>query len=594
MEGGEAQVFPPLPTSPSVDLYFDSPNTLQLNPFSPNMPVNIHFQDQDAFLKTPENSALYGSADNTKPNVGNLILGKNSTFIGNIGIPESPIHSVDASQGATLFGKLYAQNVQIKTGTLGIINIFGDTQPNINKIFTVYVENGESYGQLDISQNQDTMTQKETIYIYFPGYVPNNTTFTLVKGPTGQNAINPNNFILLSNQPSVQLYASGGDDLNVTVRHPAVPKNVNNAFLNELIKMAVSSREFAELLYIIENLSPEEVAAAYQKLSPASYHGPAQASKTQLTQSMNSIASRIHTTMTGINTGDSIDYIPILSHILKDSQFWIKWAGSFLEQHNIGDTLGYTDSVLGSIIGVDGFCNPKTRLGLGFGYLSSNIKMNEHTGRTNLNSYQGILYGLRHNPEKSLFLNGTLSAVKNNYKSARTIKIEDFQRTALAEYEGEQYSLLLGGGHLSKAHGWHITPHASLQYTRIFIDPYTETNAGDINLNVSAQNYDALVSDVGIKALYENKIEAGTLTPEFRIDCMRDFIAKAQQTNAEFVGGGGSFSTNGLRPSRTSFSLGTSLNFISHNHFRFLLDYDWEIKKHAYMHHVMATSTLRF
>ncbi|MEF9438633.1 MAG: autotransporter outer membrane beta-barrel domain-containing protein [Candidatus Mariimomonas ferrooxydans] len=122
---------------------------------------------------------------------------------------------------------------------------------------------------------------------------------------------------------------------------------------------------------------------------------------------------------------------------------------------------------------------------------------------------------------------------------------------------------------------------ASLRYTRLHLEGYTETNANSLNLKVDDQDYDFLQSGLGAMIAYKDNT---TFIPELHGMWLYDFIGDKQQTTSTFTGGGGSFNTNGADPAQHSFDIGAGLTLNTENNVSVVLNYDFEIKEDFYGH----------
>jgi outer membrane autotransporter protein len=139
---------------------------------------------------------------------------------------------------------------------------------------------------------------------------------------------------------------------------------------------------------------------------------------------------------------------------------------------------------------------------------------------------------------------------------------------------------LLDGGYTFKAgKKLRITPIASLQYLRLHLDGYTETNAGALNLAVNSQSYDMLQSGLGMKLDRSFEVNYGTIIPEIHAKWLYDFINDKQETTSTFSGGGGSFATNGFTPARSALDIGGRLALVTKGNWSFDANYDFEYKE---------------
>jgi len=168
------------------------------------------------------------------------------------------------------------------------------------------------------------------------------------------------------------------------------------------------------------------------------------------------------------------------------------------------------------------------------------------------------------------------------------------ERIADADYAGQQYSALLGGGYTLSKGALAFTPLASLQYMHLRLNSYTETGAGALNLHVDGQQFDLLQSGLGFKMEYPLKLKSNTFIPEVHFKWLFDFIGDKQQTTSTFSGGGASFRTSGFAPERISYNAGTKMTFLHHNNFDLSFTYDYQFKKNYSAHTGMLRAKLAF
>lgn len=92
---------------------------------------------------------------------------------------------------------------------------------------------------------------------------------------------------------------------------------------------------------------------------------------------------------------------------------------------------------------------------------------------------------------------------------------------------------------------WTFTPTASIAYTRVMLDSFTET--GSLTpLTFPDQHQESLRSEIGARIAYTAVFNGVTITPQVRIAWQHEFMDSTQSMTSGFIGGNGqTFVVNG-------------------------------------------------
>jgi outer membrane autotransporter protein len=244
--------------------------------------------------------------------------------------------------------------------------------------------------------------------------------------------------------------------------------------------------------------------------------------------------------------------------------WWVKGFGYFGSQGAENAFVGYTAGIYGTMIGYDAPIGVGTRAGLGFGYARSNIDGKTFVANTDANTYQATAY-ISHE-DGPWFVQGDASFGWNDYSGTRNVSFSGFNGTADANYSGQSYTGFVTTGYHFFTQGFTLTPLASLQYTHLNLDSYTETGGGGgIDLNVNSQNYNFLESGLGAKVARPFAYGNGTFVPEMHFKWLYEIANPTVKNTATFAvaGGSPSFTTPGFREGDNTFNLGAGLTFLS-------------------------------
>jgi outer membrane autotransporter protein len=117
-----------------------------------------------------------------------------------------------------------------------------------------------------------------------------------------------------------------------------------------------------------------------------------------------------------------------------------------------------------------------------------------------------------------------------------------------------------------------------------------------LDLKVDPQDYNVAQTGLGAKIGYplyfKNKF--GKLTPEAKFKWLYDWVGDAQQATSTFIGGGGSFGTQGFTPAQSSYDFGVKLTLETVNFVTLSLSYDLELKEGFYGHYGVVNLRYRF
>ena len=140
-----------------------------------------------------------------------------------------------------------------------------------------------------------------------------------------------------------------------------------------------------------------------------------------------------------------------------------------------------------------------------------------------------------------------------------------------------------------------FTPYASLHYSYLDTDGYTETGAGATNLTVGGEGTDVLQSALGV-SISKEMIDAdgNSYVPEAHISWLHEYLDEEQTNTSTFAGGGASFTTKGFDPASDSINAGASLGIFSVDNIDVRASYDYEGKSDYNSHSGMVILRYKF
>ncbi|MFA5335762.1 MAG: autotransporter domain-containing protein, partial [Candidatus Omnitrophota bacterium] len=484
----------------------------------------------------------------------------------------------------------------------------GSTTLNIDGVYTqaagstlnLSAASSSSLGSI-VSTSDAVVSSASAVNVAVSGYLPNNAALKVIDGAGGAGVDVP--ATITSSSSKYRLVGSSvGGDLILTVDRSGPGMgfvgDANNgnaaAVASVLDNMTAPSGNMLLVLDTLENMTPGGVGRSLDTMSPIVDGGILNVSNSSLGQFVGTSTARLEDLFaqardaeeTGVSAG---------SETLKGSSVWGRGFGEYIRQEPRGISNGYRATVWGTALGGDiPAYNDRVRLGLSGGYAQSGINSKDNSGKTDIDSYQGTLYAGYLDGQNPYYLNGAFSFAYNEYKGSRHVAAGTIMRTADADYDGQQYSVLLDGGYTFKAGEYRMTPVASLQYTRLHLEGYTETGADVLNLIVNGENYDMLQSGLGMKLERTFETETVAIIPEVHAKWLYDFIGDSQETTSIFSGGGGSFATQGFDPAKNSLNAGAKLTLVARNNWSIETNYDFEYKEDFTAHTGWADIKYRF
>ncbi|MFA6356218.1 MAG: autotransporter domain-containing protein [Candidatus Omnitrophota bacterium] len=580
-------------------------------------------------------AARVASVTTTVAGTGDIeFKGAGSSTIGSIGNPVLDLDVVDFTGGGTytLVGAVFANTITINnaaanvvigaSGTSSCTDVFltagtldlgsyttnlaaGDyTQAGAGSLKTT-ISSSASAGKI-VTPGAVTVAAGTSLAINVDSseYTRSNTTWTILDGGAGgavnAPAVTDNSAILSFTSAA----ANAGQDMTITATRVTTYDKIasGNAAaagaVLERIGEAGATGDMSRVLGELDSLPTlGAIAQALKTVVPVVDSGVTSVSHTAINRFAGTSMNRLEmlfaqahgagTEETGISAGSE-------GH--SGWQAWGQGFGEYVSQKARGESNGYRAIIWGTALGADTAAFSDTaRIGLNGGYAKSRINSKDMSGKTDINSYEGTFYAGYMDVVNPYYINGALSFAYNKYSGSRQIDIGADERIADADYDGQQYSVLTDGGYIFDVGDYKLTPVASLQYTRLHVEGYTETNAGALDLTVADQDYDMLQSGVGMKLARSFNLENDRIvTPEIHGRWLYDFIGDRQETTSTFSGGGGSFATQGFDPVKSSFNVGTKLIMELNEDWSFETNYDFECKEDFTAHTGWANARCRF
>ncbi|ARJ65059.1 hypothetical protein WV31_04975 [Magnetospirillum sp. ME-1] len=322
--------------------------------------------------------------------------------------------------------------------------------------------------------------------------------------------------------------------------------------------------------------SADAINAAAKKLAPSVTGANTKAAMGALNRVLGAVGGRVDSVRlaqsggTGVATGEA----------MKGLDVWVQGFAGTAMQGRRKETDGYRSDSSGAAFGADVQVLDAARVGLALSY--ANTRVDETGGSTGsgtrVNSYGGTLYGSYEG--SPWYVGAALGYTRHLYKASRIVQFTGYSAVANGDWAANQYVAKIDGGYpFVLPTNTVLTPIASLTYSRLNQNGYTETGGGGSNLTNPDSHTNSLRSGLGAKVAQPITLDEGKLTPEFRLQWMREFMdTKAASTTSSYAAGGSSFTSTGAKPIRDAANIGMGLTFLTKGDVSVAGNYDAEIR----------------
>ena len=518
----------------------------------------------------------------------NLTIASGGTFTQSGG-------AITATTGINAGGAMTVTSAFTHTGALnnsGTLNLGGNT---VTVTTTVTLAGGATLTTTINSDTADdagrvvatgiaTTAANTTINITVtPATLTAGQTYVIVSGGAGGSVVVPTTIIDDSANHNF-VASTDGNSLTLTVQLAAAftgtATTPNTSAVATALEAAAleGDADMATVIAALNSLGSDAARdAAMATMTPDAEGGLIVGSLGAQSLTFGTVGSRIEAVRTGALTserglaaGDPATGIGI----------WLQAAYNAADQDPRQGASGFNVQTAGFAFGGDKILSDSPwTVGAAYGFAFTDLDSEDvRSGNgTDIQSHQGVVYGSYDGDR--YFIDALANIAFNSYETTRQIAIGPaFTRRATGDFYGMQYSAKATTGIPLALGGFVVTPMASVQYTHLDVDSYTETGAGPLNLNVADQDYDLVQTGLGLKASFDVVTKSGTLSPGVRAMWLYDAVTADQTITSTFAGGGTSFDTRSPDAARHGAIVGVSLTYRMSDYLSLGAAYDAELR----------------
>jgi len=362
----------------------------------------------------------------------------------------------------------------------------------------------------------------------------------------------PNSVLLKS------VYRLFGDVPGMTVNESAVAAAVDKTLDTEAF---YQNKRLIKTIDYLNNLPTQDIPAALEKIVPTDYitladasFALAQVQASNLERRMEEIRgclvdytvdtsapSTFYTSSARTGNGGA-RYIGVDGRELTPTPiercwgFFLNGSGEFVDDKNSlisGDGKFNTGGIS---TGADYRFNDNVAAGLTAGYANTTTH-GRGDGTVGIDSGDISAYATAFN--QGFFVNGILGVASSNY----SVRRDSLEGVAHGDTSGLGFHALLGGGYTYCNSGFSAGPVASLRYSTVNIDGFSESGSL-APLDLSSQSKSSVQTTAGFQVAYE--IPAGTviIKPQAKAQWLHEYSNDSRNVEASFQGGS-AFTVNG-------------------------------------------------
>ena len=272
--------------------------------------------------------------------------------------------------------------------------------------------------------------------------------------------------------------------------------------------------------------------------------------------------------------------------------FFAAGVGATARINDSSEISGYTLYDGGLLAGADYQLGGHAAVGVLLGYLHGQASdFSLQTGKVTDDSARYGAYAAGY--ADNFHITAYAGRAEDYYSTSRGVAFGNISRTATAKPRGSEINLYTGASCDFKWAGGRLSPLAELNYDKFEINPFAETGADSLNLNVGSQTAESMRSNLGARFSAQRGMGAYTLASYISASWRHEFKTQSL-IDARFAAGGGEFSVSAGDFGRNGLlaALGVSANWDNRTIFTF--DYSGDFNTTLTKHGVNAGLHFKF
>lgn len=436
------------------------------------------------------NSALTTTAGD---NTGTLTLNAGSSMIGAIGATSAGLKLINLVGGnAALTGAVFARSFNLGANRLTMTGAL--TTNAAGTIATTFSSNAV-FGNIVVNGASNINAGGITVITKVRGILTSGTTYRIVSAPSGTSGapisvINSSpRYTFIGSPTSSGTTSLGNVDIVLTSITPLISlvTSPDAVVLAPVLDINASiDSDLGVILDAVTDLpDASAINSALVQFAPANTNLAAPLIAAQATQLISDTwLARLDEiqTMCCDTTCDAGNKKTMSASQAEcksaqpQSGWWLKGVGKLGNQEDANNKNGYKTKAIGAMMGRDVAVNTLTRVGLGAGYVRSDIKGRHTDNQTNIDSYHLTAY-FNYAPE-AFFVQGAVTGGIDRYHGTRNIVYPGISRQASSDVTGQQYTAIINAGKHFRVNALTMTPLVGLQASHLYVKSYTERGGG--------------------------------------------------------------------------------------------------------------------
>ena len=198
-----------------------------------------------------------------------------------------------------------------------------------------------------------------------------------------------------------------------------------------------------------------------------------------------------------------------------------------------------------------------------------------------LNAYAAYL-------PKPFYAYGSLGYALNLFNLERGINFGGLDRAASSSSTGNQLNAYGETGYDLRLNPVVLTPAVTLSYSQLWLNAFTESNAGALNLTVGPQNAQSFQTGVGGKIAVPMKRDSVTVTPQAYAFYQHEYSDSSRILDAHLSQAGNGFNFVTDAAHRNFAVLGADVTIATKKNLKVQLDYNAEVGRGNYTAHYVS------